>query len=116
MSGAQHTAAPWHVGAQNDALCVVSGRAPSLGNDTPHHEADRTAVAKVYDIRDAWLMASAPDGLALAKAYEAWEADLIMDAAAWRDGLPRLTPRHYDRLLELQAQRNAFIAKAEGRS
>lgn len=37
------------VGAQNDAWFIVYGDKPAQGNDHPNHEADRTAVAKVYD-------------------------------------------------------------------
>ena len=47
---AKHT--PWkkaHIGAQNDALFVILGEAPAATNDYPRHDADRTAIAKVYD-------------------------------------------------------------------
>ncbi len=48
----------------------------------------------------------------LLKAYEEWEAMLIMDDEAWRDrSLPQLTQQLYDKLLELQEKRNNVIAK-----
>jgi hypothetical protein len=63
-------------------------------------------------------LAAAPDLLALAKAYEQWEADLILCCEAWDGGTaeyPRLTEKLYDRMLEIQAARNAAIAKATGK-
>ena len=48
-----HTPTPWFVGAQNDALYVISGRAPSLNNDDPWHDAPREPVAMVYGDKDA---------------------------------------------------------------
>jgi hypothetical protein len=38
-----------HIGAQNDALFIIVGEAPASNNDYPRHDADRTAIAKVYD-------------------------------------------------------------------
>lgn len=43
----------FHIGAQNDALYIISGRAPALNNDYPVHDADRTCVAKIYDEAEA---------------------------------------------------------------
>lgn len=86
--------------------------------------ADRNEVAVIY--RDyaehqanARLIAAAPDLAAVARAYEQWEADLIGSAEAWggafpggmRD-LPVFTEALWDRLLEIQAMRNAALAKA----
>ena len=45
---AEYTPGPWIVGCQNDALFVIAGRAPSLNNDHPWHDAPRVALAKVY--------------------------------------------------------------------
>lgn len=63
--------------------------------------------------RFARLMAAAPDLLALALAYEAWEADVILHAD-WSASTPRLTQSQCDRLVEIQAMRNAAIAAAKG--
>jgi hypothetical protein len=38
-----------YIGAQNDALYLIVGRAPSPDNDCPMHDADRTPLAHVYD-------------------------------------------------------------------
>mgnify|MGYP001424609041 CR=1 FL=1 len=50
------------------------------------------------------------------RAYEQWEADMILDAACWQDGLPRMTQDSYDGFMEIQAQRNAALAPKEARS
>ena len=39
-------------------------------------------------------------------------ADLILDAGAWVDGLPRFTQAAYDRWIELQTMRRAALANA----
>lgn len=64
-----HTTKPWYVGAQNDMLYIIAGRAPSPDNDYPMHEAARTVIAKVYDEdkshteaeANARLIAAAPE-------------------------------------------------------
>jgi hypothetical protein len=38
-----------YLGAQNDALYLITGRSPSPDNDHPTHNAERTPLAKVYD-------------------------------------------------------------------
>lgn len=38
-----------HLGAQNDAWFIVIGEAPAANNDHPRHDADRTAIARVFD-------------------------------------------------------------------
>lgn len=52
----------------------------------------------------------------LARAYEKWEADLIMSNEAWQTigGLPKLTPPLWSRLLEIQTMRNSTLAEATG--
>jgi hypothetical protein len=56
--------------------------------------------------------------LAIVEAYEQWEADLLQSQEAWSGGLaplPTLTEELFDRLLEIQAMRNAAIASANGK-
>lgn len=60
---------------------------------------------------NARLISAAPDLLALARGYEAWEADLIVNGE-WSGSCVRMTQEQHDRLVELQAMRNAAIAKA----
>lgn len=64
---------------------------------------------------NASLIAAAPDLYELAHSYEAWEADVVVNAV-WDAALPRLTQEQWDRLLELQAARNAALSKARGES
>jgi hypothetical protein len=103
-----HTPGPWvfegtRLMAPNakteweDAVCVVDVHGAMSGN---------TAA-------DSRLIAAAPDLLEVAKAYERWEADLILDADAWRGrDLPTISQAIWDRLIEIQALRNAAIARA----
>ena len=53
--------------------------------------------------------------LAVAKAYEQWEADLIMSDEAWNGNsamLPTITQELWDRLIEIQTMRNRAVAAA----
>jgi hypothetical protein len=65
---------------------------------------------------NAHLMAAAPDLYAVAKAYEAWEADVILNATWDEQELPRLTQSQWDRMVAIQDLRNAALAKAEALS
>ena len=45
------------------------------------------------------------------RAYEQWEADLIMDNDSWRDrNLPLIKQSQWDRLMEIQTLRNAVLS------
>ncbi|WP_395454737.1 hypothetical protein ACHMW5_13605 [Azospirillum melinis] len=116
-----HTPGPWDIelnGPNNDEIMIVSTTAKDL-------DGDRIPVADLfrggYDYSDfgfsleanARLIAAAPDLAAAARAYEAWEADLILNGD-WSNELPRMTQAQYDRLLEIQAMRNAALRKAGG--
>ncbi len=46
---------------------------------------------------------------AVARAYEAWEADVILNGD-WSRETVRLTQAHHDRLIEIQAMRNAALS------
>jgi len=73
--------------------------------ETPHHNAAEYARK----------FAAVDDLLAFAKAHEQWEANLILSDKAWDGGMaefPRLTQELYDEFMEVQALRNAAIAKA----
>lgn len=57
--------------------------------------------------------------LAVAKAYEQWEADLVTSNEAWKGGtaeLPTLTWELWDSLLEIQGLRNKAVKRAEAKS
>jgi hypothetical protein len=49
--------------------------------------------------------------IAVLRAYEQWEAALVL-TGDWRNEMPRLTQGLYDRMLEIQAMRNAILARA----
>ena len=84
------TPAPWYAGAQNDALFIVIGRAPSSSNDDPWHDAPRTVLAAMrqpfsgqQEVADAAFIARArtlvPE-LAEALAAERALADQLAEA------------------------------------
>ena len=61
-----------------------------------------TAAAELAQQREAELVS-------LLTAYETWEGEMILDQKAWNHGLaplPTLTYPLWDRLLELQRERN----------
>ncbi len=62
---------------------------------------------------NALLVSAAPDLLAVAKAYEAWEADVILNGD-WSNATVRLTQAQHDALIEIQTLRNAALRKAGG--
>lgn len=62
---------------------------------------------------NAHLISAAPDLYAVAMEYEAWEADVILNAD-WTHDTPRLTQAQWDVLVRIQAKRNAALAKARG--
>lgn len=74
-----HTPGPWYVGAQNDLLFVIAGRAPSADNDYPNHDAVRTVIAqlefrdkgKSEEAANARLIAAAPEMFALLQLFAA---------------------------------------------
>ena len=84
----------WHIARVWDDAVVVDG------------EAHAPAIAAL------------PDLIALALAYEQWEADLILCDECWhglgRPSEPQLTTELWDRLLEIQTMRNKAIAKIRG--
>lgn len=108
MSGP--TPAPWH----------VMGPVYKTGSSHPTWIvfSEDVQISRHQLEANARLVASAPELLDLALAFERWEGDLIMDSEAWRydNGepreLPRITGDLWDRLLELQKTRNEVLEKA----
>ena len=70
---------------------------------TPQQKALDAALVGYRDAIAAPLVAALRE-------YEAWEADLILEAACWADGLPMLTQDLYDRAIAIQTKRNAALA------
>lgn len=89
--------------------CVPKGVAQSMMRDD---RARAMAWGDVFAERDA-AEGRYANASAVCRAYEAWEADLILNAD-WSNELPRMTQAQYDRLLEIQAMRNAALRKAGG--
>jgi hypothetical protein len=58
------------------------------------------------------LLAHYRELLSLARGYEEWEGDLILNGD-WSGSYVRMTQAQHDRMLELQAQRNAAIRKVD---
>lgn len=107
MANEKHTPGPWLYAPEWD------GDGEVVGID--HFViADEVELACPARKADALLIAAAPDLLALAHAYEAWEADLILNGD-WSGSCVRMTQTQHDRMLELQAMRNAAVAKATGK-
>lgn len=93
-----------YLGAQNDAWFIILGDAPASSSDYPRHDADREAVAKVFDEAACRRMVAAwnaCDGLST----EALEHKTVIDAVhrcvavqnKWRKGrqeLANLTRAH----------------------
>jgi hypothetical protein len=109
MSETKWTPGPWHVGPTDDTQVTAS---------------DGTEIARMdgdYDDDDVWPMMEAnarvvsalPEFHEVLKAYEAWEASLILEGN-WSNGLPKMTREQFDRLLEIQDMRNVAFAKADG--
>jgi hypothetical protein len=111
MSKIEHTPGPWRV------FTTTHGKVIGMGERTGEGIADcgfgvwRGGDAEA--VANAHLMAAAPELLAVAAAYEEWEADLVMNGD-WSNSTVRMTPAQHDRMMEIQAMRNAAIAKATG--
>jgi hypothetical protein len=67
----------------------------------------------IYTEADALVMAASKELLAVAKRYEAWEAKLILCQKAWEQSVPTFTQELLDEWMEIQAERNAAVRKAE---
>ncbi len=110
MSG--HSPGPWSItyeGVWAKSPWNATVRIATISHPSPMNGIDGVANAR--------LIAAAPDLLALAQRYEAWEANLVAHGRweATGDGLPTLTDGLYDELMELQALRNAAIEAALGK-
>lgn len=67
-----------------------------------------------FNEEDARLISALPDLIAVAKAYEEWEADIIL-TGDWKAASPMvvgLTQDQLIRLIEIQEMRNAALTKA----
>ena len=56
------------------------------------------------------VMAASRTLVEVLRAYESWEATVIMERESWHGPLPCLTQSQFDALLELAMLRNAALA------
>lgn len=114
----EHTNGPWrviHPILDGGSLNVVQSR---------HTVTRQKVIARVEDCSrradteaNARLISAAPQMAEVLKAYEKWEADVILCDEAWGGGMEPLPtiPQHlWDRLVEIQGMRNAALTKARG--
>jgi hypothetical protein len=96
-----------------EAKTELSAAPGAVGEIRDHLTALKAHTPGPWVFEGTRLIAAAPDLLEVAKAYERWEADLILDADAWKGrDLPAISQAIWDRLIEIQALRNAAIARA----
>lgn len=67
----------FHIGAQNDALFIISGRAPAMNNDYPVHDADRTCIAAVYDQAEANRLVDAANAALRSRDCKIYSAGVV---------------------------------------
>lgn len=121
-----HTPGPWFVAPDPGHRCEECGSNSAVKHMVGWRLSSGCVVGLATVLTDdqedanAHLISAAPCLLAVAKGYEKWEADLILCDEAWGPNscrqFPQLTAALYDRLMELQAMRNAAIAKSKGDS
>lgn len=120
------TPGPWHWSIEDYSMACLEGpggEVNSIMAVTPCKSCQARAVANGPEWEwgrcwtpsqaDAALIAAAPALYALAKGYEAFEADLILNGN-W-DNTVKMTQAQHDWMLELQIQRNAALAAADGK-
>ena len=101
--GLKHTQGPWRNGFDGPRGIYIEAEDGTFIGYVARGHKGNTA-----------LVTAAPDLLAVALAYEEWEADLILDGD-WSGDFVRMKAKQHDRMLELQAMRNAAVRKATGR-
>jgi len=118
MGDAKHTNGPWawYGPTRGEGLTFTHEAhvGPGEGNDVCGPIAAVSGDDDEQAVANAKLVAAAPDILAVVRAYERWEADLVLDGEAWDCGraFPRFTAKLWDRFLELQTMRNDAVRKA----
>lgn len=87
----------------DEALAWAEAKATDLANGSYWMEGVKlhTLVEHTKQLRE------------VAKAYEAWEADLILNGD-WSGECVRMTQAQHDRMMEIQAMRNAALQKPGG--
>jgi hypothetical protein len=89
---------------------VAGGIANEASLDAAKAAAQADYTARVLAMLDLDAVQAAFIAL---KAYEAWEADMILNGD-WANGTLRYRDKDHDTLIEVQALRNAALAKLTG--
>lgn len=113
----RHTSAPWMLDLDvgPDAFPVV---VDTSGRYDIAFVREGLSGSPDEIVANGHLIAASPVLLAVCEAYEQWEADLVLAGDAWdwdASALPRIPQRLWDRLIEIQEQRNEALAKARPR-
>lgn len=99
----------WGPGGDNLAV-VEPTKDPAAADDTAARLAACWNSCERAGLSTEALEAGAVEKLiAVCEAYEAWESDLVLNGD-WRDSTVRMTQSQHDRLIEIQAMRNAVLA------
>lgn len=126
------TPAPWERGAFSSNGCGIYAQqgpipvCPAFAHGISDGDFIATlrnaapALITAIEARDATialLSAQVEEGRNVLSAYEAWEADLIINGD-WSGEFVRMNHAQHERMLEIQGMRNAVLAKlaAEGTS
>lgn len=116
---ARFTPGPWVAAYVPDMKAILIGTSDRTTAFARMEQHDGTPSKE--ELRaNADLMAASPSLHDVAAAYEQWEADLILSAEAWEPNgqadTPRIPQVLWDRLIEIQAMRNAALSLARGES
>jgi hypothetical protein len=99
---AEHTPTPWH--ADDTAIFASDGvlaRIPNHPENGKNWKVDAAFIVKAVNSHDALVK--------LLKAYEQWEADIILENKCWTGQNVQLTDDLYERMIQLQAERNRVL-------
>jgi hypothetical protein len=90
----------FHVGAQNDALFITSGRPPASTNDYPDHDADRTCVARIFDESEARRLVQAANAATAEGIQSVDEINALLEIeTGWRVELAQSIGGEFLRLM-----------------
>lgn len=95
------------------ALVTIRERDATLAMYRGRHEA-QAAIISEQEARIAALAEALDEAAAALAAWTRWEGAVICDTRAWGGGLaeyPTLVEPHWARMIEIQTQRNAALAK-----
>ena len=123
MSEHKHTPGPWEWrwDSRNKgyaATCLLSTEGHvviDLADDWDGAPESGQLLVMELSPADARLISAAPQLLAVCEAYEELEADLLVNGD-WSAAAVRMSQEQHDRMMQIQAIRNAAINKVRGAS